>query len=83
MSLVTGPVVAFIATARRIGWTIVTATSAVDDIQHTWNFAADSPAAIATAVAHSVRRWRLNRILQLIPSAVPTANDSVASQFPT
>ena len=59
---VAGSVTALLATAKRIGLTIDTATTAHDDLQRPWNFATDSPAAIADAVANSVRRWRLNRL---------------------
>ena len=77
-AVVSGPVTALVATASRIGWTIASATSALDDLQHKWDSAADSPAAIANAVAHSVRRWRLNKILHALPTATPTANDCAA-----
>ena len=50
-SVVAGPATALIATAERIGWKILPATIAQDDLQHQWNFAADSPAAIGNAVA--------------------------------
>ena len=64
-----GPVTAFIATAKRITWTINSATTATDDLQRPWCFATDSPAAIADAVANSVRRWRPKRIFQIVHSA--------------
>ena len=67
---------ASIATAARLKWTISSATLAIDDIGHEWNFAADSPAAIAAAVARSVRRWRLARIIRDLPDLLPPASDT-------
>ena len=74
--MVTGPATAFIATAARLKWTISSATLAIDDIDHERKFAADSPAAIAAAVARSVRRWRLARIIRDLPDLLPLASDA-------
>lgn len=77
-AVVAGPVTALLATAARIGWTVLSATLAQDDLNQQWNFAADSRAAISTAVAQSVRRWRLKRILKLVPTAAPDSSDCLA-----
>ena len=82
-TMVRGPVAAFIASAARIGWTVHSATTATDDLQQNWNFAADSPAAIGEAVAESVRRWRLKRIIAFLPSAAPSLNDCFSTKGDT
>ena len=81
-SVVAGPATALIATAERIGWKILSATMAKYDLQHQWNFAADSPAAIGNAVSQSVRRWRLNKILKLVPAAAPSPSDFLSPGSP-
>ena len=83
MSVVAGPVAALVATAKRIGWTIESATAAKDNLMQSWKFAADSLVAIASAVANSVRRWRLNRILTAIPTAAPSAADCFTPNAPS
>ena len=78
-----GPVTAFLATAKGIEWKIESATTARDDLQRLWNFATDSPVAIADVVANSVRRWRLNKIVHIIPAAAPFLCDGANLQGPT
>ena len=78
-SPVAGPVTAFVATAARMKWTITDATKATDDVGHASNFAADAPAAIAAAVARSVRRWRLERIFSNLPTIAPPTSDASTS----
>ena len=70
-----GPVAALVASLRRIGWSMPSATEAIDDCGMSWQFGTDSPAAIVKAVQQAVRRWRLNRIADLLPGLVPDAPD--------
>ena len=66
-SVAAGPVTALLATLQRIGWTMPSASEAVDDLGHSWIFGLDSPAAIVKACDNAVRRWRLNRICKALP----------------
>ena len=55
-AVVAGPTSALIASLARIGWKLLSATLAMDDIGWTCNFARDPPAAIVKAIQATVRR---------------------------
>ena len=57
-AVVKGPAAALIATVARVGWTVVDATLAYDDLGEEIAFTKDSPAAVKQKVHESVRRWR-------------------------
>ena len=73
--VVTGPNIAFIATARRIGWRLQSAQVAFDDVDGEYNFLLDPPGAVAAAVVRSVQRWQLRRALAAVPGAMPQSVD--------
>ena len=62
-----GPVTGLLATLQRIGWSMPSASEAIDDLGNSWIFGLDSPAAIVKACDSSVRRWRLNKICKALP----------------
>ena len=66
-----GPVAAFVATMRRIGWMLPSAREIIDDNGASWSFDLDSPAALVKACQDAVRRWRLGRIGEALPGLVP------------
>jgi len=70
-SVVAGPVTALLATLQRLGWSMPSASEAIDDLGSSWIFGLDSPAAIVKACDSSVRRWRLNRICKALPGLDP------------
>jgi len=72
---VTGPVAALLCSMHRIGWSLSSASTAIDDGGATWDFRRDSPAAIVTACRDSVRRWRLQRVGKVLPGLIPDACD--------
>ena len=57
-AVVRGPAAATVATAARIGWTIVDATSAVTDVGRQVWFKRDPPCMVKALVRESVDRWR-------------------------
>ena len=57
-AVVKGPAAALVATVARLGWTMVDATLAFNDLKEEVAFCRDSPAAIKRLVHDSVRRWR-------------------------
>ena len=61
-SSVKGPGAAAVATAARIGWTVIDAATAYTDAGREVCFLRDSPAMVALLVQDSVRRWRWNRV---------------------
>ena len=72
-SRVTGPVTALILTMERIGWHWQSATSVTDDTGRLVDLLQDSPAAVKKLVKHSVRRWRLGRIVTSLPGLDPAS----------
>ena len=61
-ALVRGPGAALVATARRIGWTVVSAVLLLDDRGKEVHLERDSPAYVKLLVDEAVRRWRWRRI---------------------
>ena len=61
-SCVRGPGAAFVASAQRLGWNVVSAFECVDDRGHCISFVRDSPAMVRLLTEDSVRRWRWRRI---------------------
>ena len=57
-AVVKGPAAATVASAARIGWTMMDAVSAVTDTGRVVDFQLDSPAMIRKLVRESVKRWR-------------------------
>ena len=57
-AVVKGPAAALVATLARIGWTVIDATTAYDDLATEVSFILDSPAMVKRKVHESVRRWR-------------------------
>ena len=57
-AVVRGPAGAVVATAARIGWTVVDATTAVTDVGRHVCFTKDSPKMVKLLVRQSVDRWR-------------------------
>ena len=74
-SVVNGSVTAVIATTSRLGWTMDSPHSVVDDAGTKWDFRVDPPAALKKAVKQSVRRWRLQQAAADIPALVPKCSD--------
>ncbi len=62
-----GRTAAMIASMERLGWSLPSASEAIDDAGTAWHFQSDSPAAIVAACKHTVRRWRLLRIGKALP----------------
>ena len=65
---VTGPGRAMVATARRLGWTVVSGTLLRDDLGRDINLVQDSPAMVRHLVRQAVRRWRMGLIEGVHPS---------------
>ena len=61
-SVVRGPAAAFVASARRLGWTVHDAFEVSTDVGVVLRFSLDSPAFVKHAVEESVRRWRWGAI---------------------
>ena len=74
-SLVAGPATALLASLRRLGWSMRSAVEVIDDCGSTWRFDRDSPAAMISACHRSVRRWRLQKIGEILPGLIPAATD--------
>jgi len=72
---VAGPTAALAASLDRIGWTMPSAHEVIDDLGAAWDFRKDLPAAILTAAKGAVRRWRLNRVGELLPKLIPATCD--------
>ena len=77
--LVAGPTAALLCSLNRIGWSMLSARTVVDNVGDTWDFALDSPAAILQAGHRAVRTWRLSRILLQFPTLVGPLCDAPGS----
>ena len=66
---------ALLASLKRIGWLMPSATEVIDDVGMCWNFKLDPPAAIVQACKQSVRRWRLRRVAKALPDLTPDLCD--------
>ena len=69
-SAVTGPATAALASAWRLGWTFTSGRRCTTHDSTVLDFLLDSPAAVAAAADHGVRRWRLARIVAQFPELV-------------
>ena len=67
-SVVYGPAAAPVGTAKRLGWTILNASTLTSDDGRTFSLDEDPPIVIARKCDESVRRWRWRRIAELHPS---------------
>ena len=74
-AVVIGPAAALLLTMERIGWKLLNPFAAVDHLGQHWHFGKDPPAAIATAAQHSVRAWRLQRLIVAFPAIAPSYFD--------
>ena len=68
---VTGPVAALLASLRRIGWSMTSATTLVDDLGEELHVNKDSPEAFRRAANRSTRRWRLAKARRDLPGLIP------------
>ena len=57
-AVVKGPAAALVASLARLGWSVIDATLAIDDLGEEVSFTKDPPAAVAKLVSNAVRRWR-------------------------
>ncbi len=64
-----------VATAKRIGWSVRSATKFLDDKGVLYDLPVDPPIVIVDAVRCSVRRWRLARVAAQFPGLVPERLD--------
>jgi len=67
-AVVSGPGLAFVASAQRLGWSVHSSVSVCDDRGRELDFTRDPPALVQSLVYDSVRRWRWRRIEQRIPT---------------
>ena len=65
---VRGPGAAFVASAKRLGWRVISALHVVDDRGNSIRFDRDSPAFVRSLVEQSVRRWRWRRVERKHPT---------------
>ena len=63
---------------ERIGWKLLSPYFATDHRGQRWQLSKDPPAAIAKAVQHSVRAWRLQRLIQALLGLAPEYIDVCA-----
>ena len=68
-SLVSGPALAFQASARRIGWQVRNASTVVDEVGVLHDFTEVPPARIAKIVHRAVTTWRWRRVEARFPHA--------------
>ena len=73
---VTGPVSALIATVWRLGWTVISPHSFLDDRNRHIDVTVDSPAMVGILAHQSVRRWQLARVSRDYPALVPPVLDA-------
>ena len=64
----------------RVGWKWTNAHTFLDDLGAEWCTLKDPPIAIASAMARTVRRIRLNEIAQIHTDLVPSRPDTGGSQ---
>eukprot|EP00973_Karenia_brevis_P035999 4966196-Karenia_brevis.AAC.1 len=61
-SRVTGPGLAFVASARRLGWRVIDAANLVDEEGTQVSLRRDSPAYVATLVKRAAWKWRWRKV---------------------
>ena len=76
--VVSGPVLAMVASAKRIVWEFESACVLIDDLGQSYDVRLDSPAAIAAAVRASVRWWRLAQVAEDLPPSMQAEPDLIA-----
>ncbi len=82
-STVTGPAAAVVASAHRIGWSIVGGRHIHCDDGEELDLLLDPPVVVVQAARRAVRRWRLQNIGAALPHLVPDSPDvSVSASKP-
>ena len=74
-SMVGGPATAVLASARRIKWQCISATTFKTDVGRTLDLLLDSPVVVANEVKAAVRRLRWEQVEKILLGLIPTAPD--------
>jgi len=74
--VVTGPVAGLIASLWRLQWTILSPSTARDDLGNLVDFRHDPPAAVVEVVKLSVRRWQFRKVALNVAGVLPSGLDT-------